>query len=320
MQTLIGARVSQRALVLATAALILCGAIVEAQTAAAPDAGPVEASRALAAGDSGRAIALGTAWLERHPGHVGARILLARAHLDRDELDAAYTQLDRVLAAQPGHVDALYYFGLLTSQLAAKQFEALVTQAPESARARQLVAESLDAQDRRAEAEAAWEAALKANPDLLDALLGLAKLKRIRLDCDGAVALYTRAEAIRATFDGAYGLGTCYFRQQQLEAARTQFERAVARDPRAAVAHTGLASTLLALDRPADAVVRLRRAVALEPAMGEAWYLLGRALQTSGDRAGAQDAFARAEQLRTGAPPAAPRDPERPHPNPEPAR
>ena len=40
--------------------------------------------------------------------------------------------------------------------------------------------------------------------------------------------------------------------------------------------------------------------------MGEAWYLLGRAQQASGNRAAAQEAFARAEQLRTGT---APRQP-----------
>ena len=54
------------------------------------------------------------------------------------------------------------------------------------------------------------------------------------------------------------------------------------------------------LNRPADAIAALQRAVALEPAMGEAWYLLGRAQQASGNRAAAQEAFARAEQLRTG--------------------
>ena len=73
------------------------------------------------------------------------------------------------------------------------------------------MAESLEAQDRRQAAETEYEAALAPRPDLLEALLGLAKLKRIRLACDEAIALYkNRAEAsVRPTFEGAYGLGMC---------------------------------------------------------------------------------------------------------------
>jgi tetratricopeptide (TPR) repeat protein len=274
--------------------------------AAATDTRLAQAARAFTAGDTARAFDLATAYVRQHPADAAARVLLARVHLDRDELDAAYLQLEQALRTRPRDVDALYYFGLVTSQLAARRLDTLVERAPESARAKQLLAESLEARDRRSEAEAAWEAALAANPTLLDALLGLARLKRIRLDCEGAITLYTRAEAVSPTFDAAYGLGSCYLRQQQLDAALSRFEQAVARDPRAAVARVGLASALLGLTRTTEAIAALQRAIALEPAMGEAWYLLGRAQQASGNRAAAQEAFARAEQLRTGA--AAPRE------------
>jgi protein O-GlcNAc transferase len=259
-----------------------------------------EAARALAAGESARAFELATKQLKQYPQDVKARVLLARIHLGRDELSEAYVQLEQALRAQPRDVDALYYLGLVTSQLAARQLEGLVERAPDSARAHQLLAESLEAQDRRTEAEAAYEAALRAKPDLLEALLGLAKLLRIRLECGRAIELYTKAEAVRPTFDGAYGLGTCYLRDQQLDAALPRFEQAVKRDPRAAIARVGLASTLLGAGRTAEAIAALRRALEIEPAMGDAWYLLGRALQTAGDRTGAQEAFARAEALRTG--------------------
>ena len=76
------------------------------------------------------------------------------------------------------------------------------------------------------------------------------------------------------------------------------FERAVERDPRAAIARVGLASALLDAGRHSDAVASLERAIELEPAMGEAYYLLGRAYQSVGDRARAQAAFAKAEQIR----------------------
>jgi tetratricopeptide (TPR) repeat protein len=267
----------------------------------APDTRLADAARALSAGDAARAFDLATAYLKQHPGAAAARVVLARVHLERGELDAAYLQLDRALRTDPRNVDALYYFGLVTSELAVKSLDALVERSPASARAKQIAAESLEAQDKRTEAEAAWEAALAANPVLLDALLGLAKLKRARLDCEGATALYTRAEAIRPTFDAAYGLGTCELRQQRLDAARQRFEEAIARDPRAAVAHVGLGSTLLGLGQSAAAIASIDRALALEPAMTEGWYLLGRAQQAAGNGAAAKEAFARAEQLRTGA-------------------
>jgi tetratricopeptide (TPR) repeat protein len=311
MPSLVGARVLARwsSAAVTLALIVALAPLAIAQPAAKPvarDTRLVDAAQALSGGDTTRAFDLATAYLSQHPGAAAARVLLARIHLERNELDAAYLQLDRALRAQPKDVDALYYFGLVTSQLAAQRLEALVAQSPASARAKQLAAEALEAQDRRTEAEAAWEAALAANPSLLDALLGLAKLKRIRLDCDGAIPLYTRAEAIAPTFDGAYGLGSCYLRQQQLDAALPRFEQAIARDAGAAIARVGLASTLLGLNRPADAIAALQRAVQLEPAMGEAWYLLGRAQQASGNRAAAQEAFARAEQLRAGTAPKEP--------------
>ncbi len=287
---------------------IACLASVPATGVAAqppvPSAGAetrlAEATRALAAGDTARASALATAHLEQHPGDPNALVLIARVHLERGELDAAFASLNRALATHPRNVDVLYYLGLVTAQLAAEEFERLVQKAPASARAHQLLAESLEAQDRRTEAEREYEAAVAAKPDLVDALLGLAKLKRIRLDCDGAIDLYTKAEAIRPTFDGAYGLGTCVLRQGEHAAALAHFERAVERDPRAAIAQVGLASALLAVGRTADAIVRLERAVALEPGMGEAYYMLGRAYQSAGDRARAQAAFAKAEEIRVG--------------------
>ena len=127
-----------------------------------------------------------------------------------------------------------------------------------SARGHQLLAESFEAQERRSDAEREYQAALAIKPDLLEALLGLARLQRIRLDCDGAKALYARAEAVRPTFDAAYGIGACLLREQEHDAARAQLERAVARDPQSAVALVGLGSALLGLNRAAEAITTPR--------------------------------------------------------------
>jgi tetratricopeptide (TPR) repeat protein len=258
-----------------------------------------DATHALSAGDLGRAFQLATAYLKLHPEEPRARVLVARVHIAADELEAAYAELRRALEADPRNVDALFYQGLVTARLSQAQFQRLEAISPGSPRLHQLLAESLEAQDRRQAAEAEYEAALAARPDLLEALLGLAKLKRIRLACEEAIPLYEKAEATRPTFDGAYGLGVCRSTLQDDEAAVTHYEQAIKRDPRAAVAWVGLGSSLTRLRRFADAIAKLQRAVALEPGMGEAYYALGMAYQSSGDKVKAAAAFQKAEELAT---------------------
>ena len=246
---------------------------------AAPALAP--ATSALAAGDLDRAAALAGDHLRRHPRSAAARVVIARVHLARGDLDAAWRELHRAVAEQPRDIDALYYLGQVSAQLAAAQFERLAQQSPMPARGHQLLAESLEAQERRSDAEREYQAALDARPDLLEALLGLARLRRIRLDCEGAKALYARAEAVRPTFEAAYGIGACLLREQAHEAARVQFDHALARDPRSVVALVGAGSALLGLNRPAEAIVPLERA---------------------GRREAAQRAFATVERLRTEQP------------------
>jgi len=264
---------------------------------AVTDSSLTAAARALSAGDTDRAFALSTNYLKRHPASAQAKVLLVRIHIERGEWDAAYRVASRAARAHPADVEVLYHLGLVTRRLASDEFQRLNEKAPDSARAHQLRAEMLEAQQLRDEAEKEYAAAIGAQPDLLDALLGLAKLKRVRLECEEAVQLYDRAESIRPTFDGAYGLGVCHsYLENHAEAAK-RFAGAVERNPSAAVAWTGLGSSLVKLRRTAEGIAKLQRAIALEPAMYEAHYALGMAYQAAGDTVRAQNAFKKAEQL-----------------------
>ena len=282
------------------AGLLLTDAGAGAQTAPPrPDTRLAEAQRALTRGELARAFELGSAYVKARPRDAPGRLLLARVHIERGELDQAYDELDRALRSDPRNVDVLAYLGLVSGQLAAMAFDRLATEAPGSARVLQLQGETFEAQDRRKDAETAYQAAVDVQPDLLDALLPLAKLKRIRLACEEAVTLYERAESVRPTFEGAYGLGICRSYLQDDEGAVVQFERAIARDPGAAVAWAGLGTSLVKLKRHADGIAKLRHAIALEPRMAEAHYMLGMAYQAVGDPARAEAAFTEAERLRT---------------------
>jgi tetratricopeptide (TPR) repeat protein len=284
-----------RALLVLTLLGVSLGA--QAPPKAAPDTRLAEASRALSAGDVPRAIALCTAYAKQHPSDARAYVLMARVALTQDDIDGAYVALRRALQADPRSADALYYLGSVSARLADREFGRLESIAPDSARMHQLRAESLEAQDKRAAAEKEYDAALAVKPDLLDALLASAKLKRIRLACEDAVPQYEKAESIRPTFEGAYGLGVCRSYLQDDETAIKWFERAIQRDARAAVAWAGLGESLVKLRRETEAIPKLQRAIALEPAMGEAYYALGRAYQAAGDKIRAQEAFHKAESL-----------------------
>jgi tetratricopeptide (TPR) repeat protein len=302
-----------RAMMGAIATWCALSTVTHAQTAArgaAADTRLVEATRALSAGDTARALAMGEAYLAQHPSDPRVHVLIARAHIRNADFDAAYLQLRRALKIAPRDEDVLYYMGVASARLAEQQLLRLAEMAPDSARVHQLQAEALEAQERRSAAEEEYEAALKVRPDLLDALLGLAKLKRIRLACEEAITLYEKAESIRPTFDGAYGLGVCYGYLQRDDEAVIKFEAATRRDPKAAVAWVGLGTSLAKTGRAAEGIPKLQQAIALEPKMGEAYYALGMAYQAARQPELAQKAFRQAEQLGGTLDSGAPSEPE----------
>ena len=285
---------------------------VWAQTAPPPaaDSRLKAAARALSAGDTARAQALAEGYLAQRPSDVRAHVLIARTEIRIGDFDAAFQQLRRAMRVAPRDEDVLYYMGVVSARLAEQQLLRLAEMAPASARVHQLQAEALEAQDRRAAAEEEYEAALKVKPDLLDALLPLAKLKRIRLACEDAIPLYEKAEAVRPTFDGVYGLGVCYGYLQRDDEAVGKFEAATRRDPKAAVAWVGLGTSLAKTGRAAEGILKLQHAIALEPKMGEAYYALGMAYQAARQPELAKKAFQQAEllggTLDSGAGPPAP--------------
>lgn len=109
---------------------------------------------------------------------------------------------------------------------------------------------------------------------------------------DGRLA---EAEAICLALEGddrqragaANILGVIARRRDDLETALMQFRRAGEIDNQTAGYFVNQGRTLIALKRPREAVVPLRRAVALRPHSGEANHNLGNALRLAGDMGGA---------------------------------
>jgi tetratricopeptide (TPR) repeat protein len=243
---------------------------------------------------------LASASLRVRAADTAARLVMARVAMERGDTQGACDELLRAQRHAPNDPDVLYYLAIVSSDLARTTFDALYKLAPDSARVHQLMAESLEAQEKRAEAATEYESALREDPHLLEALLGLGKLKRIQIACEDAIALYQRAEAIRSTFEGAFGLGTCLAVEQDDEQAIVRFRQALAHDERAAVAWEGLGSALARTGQLTAGITALQRAIALEPRMDSAYYALGLAYRKLGDTGRASAAFEKARQLQTG--------------------
>jgi len=93
-----------------------------------------------------------------------------------------------------------------------------------------------------------------------------------------------------------FQLAYAYTGLHQDDDARAEYEKAANLDPKMAEAHLNLGILLLEKD-PAAAAASLRKAVELLPSQSRPRFLLGIALERSGDAAGSADAFASAYTL-----------------------
>ena len=121
------------------------------------------------------------------------------------------------------------------------------------------------------------------------------KLRRTSLRCTEAIALYKKAEALRPTFEGAYGLGVCLRYEQQDQLAAEQLEKATDRDPADALAWKELGMAEMKLGRAPSAITHLQRAIELRPDMHDAYYALGQIYRAAGNLLKAKEAFAAAQ-------------------------
>jgi len=96
-----------------------------------------------------------------------------------------------------------------------------------------------------------------------------------------------------------FQLAYAYTGLNRVDDARTEYERCIALDPKMVEAQLNLGILLLEKDATA-AVAPLRRAVDLMPSQSRPRFLLGVALERSGDPAGAAEAFESASHLNAG--------------------
>jgi tetratricopeptide (TPR) repeat protein len=103
-----------------------------------------------------------------------------------------------------------------------------------------------------------------------------------------AIACYRRAVAADPKLALAHnGLGNALKAKGELGEAIACYRRAVAADPKLALAHNGLGNALREKGELAEAIACFRRAIAADPKLAPAHYNLGLVLYGKGDVAGA---------------------------------
>ena len=160
-------------------------------------------------------------------------------------------------------------------------------------------AKALHRAGRLAEAAGLYRSVLAGAPGHRDALRLLATLEAQRGNVDEARRLVARLQGVAADSAAAHThLGDLFASARQHDAAVACYERAVALDPRFAIAHFNRALALQAAGRLADAVAGYDAFLAADPGSADAWNNRGGALAALGRLDEAIASFDRALALR----------------------
>src|SRR6266567_5501284 len=129
-----------------------------------------------------------------------------------------------------------------------------------------------------------------ANP--LNDLLAEAQQDIDKSNFEAAIAPLQKVISDQPEFAYAhFQLAYVYTALKRTDEARAEYTRTIAIDPKMSEAYLNLGMVLLDQQEDAAAVAPLRKAVELLPSQSRPRYLLGIALDRSGDRAGAGESF-----------------------------
>jgi protein O-GlcNAc transferase len=255
-------------------------------------------TRAFYRGEFAQAAQFAETQLRTHPNAVPVRVILARALLAQGKFQLAFEELRTVLKADPNSTDALYYLSLIARELSQREYQRLLTLAPDSDRAHQLLAEAALAAENPTEAETEFQSALRVNPRSVEAYIALAELKRSQSKFDEAISYYAEAEKIGPlSYPIAYGLGACYTYKKDYSQAAGWLRKAVELAPDSAAGHFALGNALFQGGQLEAAIPELKTSLQLEPRMKQAYFLLGRDYTKLGRQEEARVMFQKLDEM-----------------------
>lgn len=196
------------------------------------------------------------------------------------ELDKAAQLYQRLLAANPGHVEALHFLGVLyhqrgQSELAVKSIKAAIALAPDYADARNNLGNVLKEANQLEPARSAYRSAVAINPHHADAWNNLGVLLRAQGDYEEADTAYAKALALNPTLAIAWhNRGNLLARVNRLEEAIAAYSRVLALEPRNTAAYDALGKTLYRARKVEQAIQVYRQWLQADPASSVARHML----------------------------------------------
>ena len=237
-------------------------------------------SHAGASGDAGAGEAGGVGTLAARDGDIDTAVALHR----QGEQGAARAIYDRILKAEPEHVTALHFAGLLAFQknekvLGIAMIERALALDPGYADAHNNLGNILKLENRLEEAERHYRLALESVPEAVDPMINLGVLARSRGAFEEAETWYRRVIEIAPEHPLVYvNLSGLYDRQgrmaEALDALQTSIDKAVGDDPSQEPLHYRRANILLRLDRGEEARAIYERLLAARPDNETARHML----------------------------------------------
>jgi tetratricopeptide (TPR) repeat protein len=224
---------------------------------------------------------------------------------DRDAVDVAL----RLSRLYPDDPEVLYHSGRLFANFAYLQTMRLAKVAPDSVWLHQAAGEANQSQGLHDAALREYRQVLAAAPRRPGIHFRIGRVLLERSGKDGSAD--DLAEARRAfeeelaldptSASAAYELAEMHRKAGELEPARKLFEQALTHYPAFDHALVGLARTLIAIGRPADAVPHLRAALEQDADNEVAWYQLAQAYRALGNTAEQEKALAEFNRVRAQA-------------------
>jgi tetratricopeptide (TPR) repeat protein len=231
------------------------------------------------------------------------------------QLERVYTGLQRDSDAvkvalelnrlYPDDPEVLYHNGKIVGNFAFLTMQKLGQVAPNSVWRHQAAAEAYESQGSYTSAIGEYREVLELEPRRpgVHYRLGRALLSRshqMNSTEDAAEAekeFQQELDLDPANANAAYEVGEARRKAGQFEDAQHLFERAVSAHPEFEEAQVGLAAALIALHKPADALLHAQKAVELRAEDEAAWYRLVQVHRALGNTAEQQAALAKFNQL-----------------------
>ena len=234
----------------------------------------------------------------------GLQLLRAYEGLQRN--DQAMQVALELTRGYPNDPEVLYHAGRVYGNSAYLAMEKLVKVAPDSVWRHQAAAEADESQDSYDAALAEYRQVLALEPRRpgIHYRVGRTLLERSHAKTspeDIAAAQSEFEQELQldpSNANAAYEIAEIHRQAGRFAQAQQFFELALKSYPNFEEAHTGLASVLMSLKSPQDALVHLQKAIALTPEDEVAWFRLAQVQRILGNPSEQQKALAEFNHLR----------------------